>query len=38
MIDFRLGLAESWIVKLKTFIMESALENEKHIFWGLLFI
>ena len=31
MIDFWLGWVESWIHKLKTFIMESALENKKHI-------
>ena len=31
LIDFRLGWVESWLVKLKTFIMESALKNEKHI-------
>ena len=33
MIAFRLGWAESWIVKLKTFIMDSALKKKQHIFW-----
>ena len=41
MIAFRLSWAESWpvkSVKLKAFIMDSALKYEQYIFWGLQFI
>ena len=37
-IVFRLGCVESWILKLKTFIMDNALKNELHVFWRILLI